>query len=284
MATFAGSFAASHGPLIVRDWEKLDLDTQAQFTKNFRELGRRIAAANPDVLVVISPDHWVNFFLNNLPSVCIGVGDENDGPPEPFMKTFPWKTVAGDADFGMHLLKTALHSHFDPAASYRLTLDHGFCIPLWRMELPKLPRIVPVIINALQEPMPTVERCVELGRMIAAAIASYPADTRIAVLGTGGLSHSIGEPTMGDIDETFDRIALDALAGRDEAAMVQTIQTALEHTGNGAQEVRCWAVAAGAASAAEPSAFQLIDYMACPEVYVGCAFGSWEPLKIAAAV
>lgn len=275
MGIFAGSFAASHGPLIVRDWDKLSTETQAQFTRNFRAVGRRIADAKPDVLVVISPDHWVNFFLNVLPAVCIGVGDENDGPPEPFMKEFPFKTLPGDAGFGQHLLRTALENGFDPAASYRLTLDHGFCIPLWLTDLPQMPRIVPVIINALQEPMPTVERSIELGRLIAKAIESYPADTRVAVLGTGGLSHSIGETTMGDIDETFDRIALDAFRGHDPSVVAGTIQTALEGTGNGSHEVRCWAVAYGAAGA--DADFALIDYMACPEVYVGCAFAAWEP-------
>jgi aromatic ring-opening dioxygenase catalytic subunit (LigB family) len=275
MATFAGSFAASHGPIIVRDWDKLPTPLQAWFTKNFREVGRRIAAAKPDVLVVISPDHWVNFFLNNLPTVCIGVGDENDGPPEPFMASFPYKTLPGDGGFGQHLMRSALDHAFDPSASYRLTLDHGFCIPLWLADLPRMPRIVPVIINALQDPMPTVARSLQLGRMIAAAIESYPSDARIAVLGTGGLSHSIGEPTMGDIDEAFDRTALDALRGHDDAFVAATIGDALTRSGNGSHEVRCWVVAHGAAG---PSKFELIDYMACPEVYVGCAFGAWEPV------
>jgi aromatic ring-opening dioxygenase catalytic subunit (LigB family) len=275
MATFAGSFAASHGPIIVRDWDKLPASLQARFTKNFREVGRRIAAAKPDVLVVISPDHWVNFFLNNLPTVCIGVGDENDGPPEPFMASFPYKTLPGDGGFGQHLMRSALDHGFDPSASYRLTLDHGFCIPLWLADLPQMPRIVPVIINALQDPMPTVARSLQLGHMIANAIASYPSNARIAVLGTGGLSHSIGEPTMGDIDESFDRTALDALRGHDDAVVAATIGDALVHSGNGSHEVRCWVVAHGAAG---KSTFELIDYMACPEVYVGCAFGSWEPV------
>lgn len=275
MGTFAGAFAASHGPIIVRDWDTLPAPTQERFTKNFEEVGRRIAAAAPDILVVISPDHWVNFFLNALPTVCIGVGDENDGPPEPFMERFPYKTLPGDADFGQHLMRTALTNAFDPTASYRLTLDHGFCIPLWLANLPVMPRIVPVIVNALQEPMPTVERMIDLGRLIRKAIESYPAGTRVAVLGTGGLSHSIGEPTMGDIDEVFDRIALDAFRGHDAKAVAGTIQTALNSTGNGSHEVRCWAVAYGASGA--DSTFDLIDYMACPEVYVGCAFGAWEP-------
>jgi aromatic ring-opening dioxygenase catalytic subunit (LigB family) len=278
MGIFAGAFAASHGPLIVRDWDKLEPELQERFNHDFRELGRRVAAAKPDVLVVVSPDHWVNFFLNNFPTVCIGVGDENDGPPEPFMAKFPYKTIPGDAAFGQHLMRSALDHHFDPSASYRLTLDHGFCIPLWRMELPVMPRIVPIVINALQEPMPTVERSMELGRMIAAAIASYPSDVRVAVLGTGGLSHSIGEPTMGDIDEPFDRATLAALTGRDDTLVAQAITEALVRTGNGSHEVRCWMVAAGAAGA---SNFQLIDYIPCPEVYVGCAFGWWEPAPAA---
>jgi aromatic ring-opening dioxygenase catalytic subunit (LigB family) len=274
MATFVGAFAASHGPIIVRDWDKLPAALQERFTRNFQEVGRRISAAEPDVLVVISPDHWVNFFLNMLPTVCIGVGDEHDGPPEPFMRAFPYKTFVGDASFGDHLLRTALANGFDPAASHRLTLDHGFCIPLWLSHLAAMPRIVPVIINALQEPMPTIERSIELGRLIADAIATFPPDVRVAVLGTGGLSHSIGEPTMGDVDEVFDRAVLEALRGHDETAVARTIQSALAETGNGSHEVRCWAVAYGSAGRSQ---FELIDYMPCAEVYVGCAFGSWRP-------
>ena len=274
MASFAGAFAASHGPIIVRDWDKLPAELQERLTRDFREVGRRIAAAKPDILVVISPDHWVNFFLNNLPTVCIGVGEENDGPPEPFMAKFPHRTLPGDPGFAMHMMRSALDHGFDPSASYRLTLDHGFCIPLWRAELPVMPRIVPIIINALQDPMPTIERSLQLGRMIAAAVASYPADVRVAVLGTGGLSHSIGEPTMGDVDENFDRIALDALRSHDDRHVVATISEALTNAGNGSHEVRCWVVAHGAAGQAN---FDLIDYVPSPEVYIGCAFGSWQP-------
>jgi aromatic ring-opening dioxygenase catalytic subunit (LigB family) len=274
VATFAGAFAASHGPVIVRDWELLAPPLRDRFTHAFHEVGRRIAAAAPDVLVVVSPDHWENFFLDALPAIAIGVGDEYDGPPEPFMRAFPDRTIAGDQPFGAHLLATALENGFDPVASHRLTLDHGFCIPLWKSGLRPLPRIVPVVVNALHEPMPTIRRSLELGRLIRTAIASYPADVRIAVLGTGGLSHSIGETTMGDIDEDFDRAALATLhdAPGDEQ-LVTTITDALRHTGNGSHEVRCWVVAHGSAGSTR---LDVIDYFPCPEVYVGCAFGSWQ--------
>jgi aromatic ring-opening dioxygenase catalytic subunit (LigB family) len=274
VATFAGAFAASHGPVIVRDWDRLALPVQQRFTRAFHEVGRRIAAAAPDVLVVVSPDHWENFFLDALPAIAIGVGAEYDGPPEPFMRAFPDRTIAGDEAFGSHVLATALNNGFDPVASHRLTLDHGFCIPLWLSGLRPLPPIVPIVVNALQEPMPTVGRALALGRMIRDAIASYPADVRVAVLGTGGLSHSIGETTMGDIDEVFDGIALDAMrAAASDQELIATITDALRHTGNGSHEVRCWVVAHGCAGSAN---LDVIDYFPCPEVYLGCAFGSWQ--------
>lgn len=74
MAKLVGVFAASHGPMIAREWDSLAPSMRSHLTAAFDELGRRVKNVKPDVLIVISPDHWVNFFINNLPSVCIGVG------------------------------------------------------------------------------------------------------------------------------------------------------------------------------------------------------------------
>jgi aromatic ring-opening dioxygenase catalytic subunit (LigB family) len=272
MAELVGSFAASHGPLIVREWEAVSPERKARLTAAFQELGRRMAAARPDTVVVVSPDHWINFFLDNLPSVCIGVGETHEGPPEPFLKDFPHKTLAGDPGLAMHIAKTAIANDFEPSLSHHLVLDHGFCIPLWRMELPQMPRIVPFVVNDIEPPFPSVHRCIAWGKLIAKAVASYPGQTRVAVLATGGLSHSIGEPTMGDIDEPFDRECIRLFKSGDDAQIASTLEAALPHTGNGGQEVRNWAVAHGAANG---RAFELIDYLPVPEVYVGCGFAHW---------
>ena len=172
--------------------------------------------------MVISPDHWVNFFLNNLPAVCIGIGDEHDGPPEPFMqKVYPVARLKGHAAFGRHLLDTALDNDFEPALSHHLKLDHGSCIPLWRMGVDLDLPIVPIIINDLEEPMPSIHRCLAWGRVLRKAIESYPEPLRIAILGTGGLSHSIGETTMGWIDESFDHTCIKHFENGDEAPLAQ---------------------------------------------------------------
>lgn len=275
MAEFVGAFAASHGPLIAREWDVLPEGPKATLKKAFDETGRRLKALEPDVLVMLSPDHWVNFFIDNLPSFCIGIGEEHDGPPEPFMKlVYPHQTLPGHPAFGRHLLETALRNDFDPAISHRLTLDHGFCVPLWRMGIDTALPIVPITVNQLEEPLPTLRRCIAWGRMLRTAIETYPGDIRVAVLGTGGLSHSIGEPTMGEIDEPFDRICIDLFTNADDDALADGLERALATTGNGAQEVRDWVIAHAVAGS---QGFDLIDYTPIPEVYIGCGMAEWRP-------
>lgn len=274
MAELVGAFAASHAPLIAREWENLSSDARSVITSSFDEMRRRLTGLNPDVLVMLSPDHWINFFLSNLPSFCIGVGPEHDGPPEPFLApVFPHKTLPGHPEFGRHLVETAFAQGFDPSITYRVKLDHGFCIPLWRLELDPLPAIIPIFVNELEAPMPSVARCLDWGRLIATAVESYPGDLRVAILGSGGLSHSIGEPTMGDIDEPFDRACIDLFTRADETEISATLEDWLPRTGNGSHEVRSWAIAHAAMGG---KGFDLISYAPIPEVYVGCGFAEWK--------
>lgn len=272
MAELVGAFAASHGPLIIREWGRVPDEQKARMSAGFRELGKRLAAARADVLVVVSPDHWSNFFLDNLPAVCIGVGETHEGPPEPWMKGFPYREIPGHGAFALHVAQTAFADGFEPSVSHRLKLDHGFCIPLWRMELERLPRIVPIVVNSIEPPMPSLERCYEWGTLIAAAVKSYPGELRVAVLGTGGLSHSIGEPTMGAIYEEFDRETIRRFGGPAQGLMHYLKENLPAH-GNGSEEVRNWLVAHGAAGG---RGFELVDYVPCPTVIVGCGFASWK--------
>jgi len=273
MAKLVGVFAASHGPMIVRNWSTLSPGWQETITAAFTELGQRMRAARPDVLIEISPDHWVNFFIDNLPSICVGVGETHEGPPEPWLKDFPHRKIAGHPQLAGHIVKTALELDFEPSVSYRLALDHGFCIPLWKAGLEPLPAIVPIIFNDLEPPFPSVKRCYGWGEMLAEAVASFPGDLRVAVLATGGLSHSIGEPTMGEIDEAFDRACIGRFAAGDPLALIDFLNERLPSIGNGAAEIRNWVAAHGAAGG---RGFELVDYLPVPTVIVGCGFAAWR--------
>src|SRR5712691_11609286 len=246
MAKLAGVFASSHAPLIIRGWKDVKPADQQDLRRALTELGRRIKAARPDVLVEIAPDHWVNFFIDNLPSICIGMGEEHEGPAEPWMKDCPFKKIAGHPKLANHILQTALE---------------------------RLPPIVPIVFNDLEPPFPSVRRCLQWGTMLAEAIRTYPEDIRVAILATGGLSHSIGEPTMGEIDEPFDRECIHHFENGDDRRLVDFLNERLPTIGNGAAEIRNWVAAHGAA---DRRGFELIGYCNCPEVYVGCGFASWN--------
>jgi len=271
MASLVGACAASHGPLLVREWEALPQDQKQRLKNAFERLGQRIAAARPDVLVVVSPDHWSNFFLDNVPAVCIGVGESNEGPPEPWMKAFPHREIRGHPALALHLVREMMKQGLEPSVSHRLKLDHGVCIPLWRMGLDPLPRIVPMLLNSIEPPLPSLSRCLAWGRQLARAVRSYGEPIRVAILATGGLSHSIGEPTMGAIYEDFDRETI-RLFGSSEEDLVSFLEQELPAHGNGSEEVRNWLVAHGAAGA---RGFELVDYLPVPKVIVGCGFASW---------
>jgi aromatic ring-opening dioxygenase catalytic subunit (LigB family) len=272
MASFAGAFAASHGPLLIREWEAVPPAEKSRLKTAFEELGRRLKSANPDVLIVVSPDHWSNFFLDNYPAVCLGVGAANEGPPEPWMKGFAHRELAGHPGLALHIAEQAMRAGFEPSVSHRLKLDHGACIPLWRMGLETLPKVVPMLLNSIEPPMPTLRRCFDWGRLLASAIRTYEEDIRVAVLGTGGLSHSIGEPTMGAIYEDFDHETI-RLFSSSEDSLISYLETELPRRGNGSEEVRNWLVAHGAAGG---RGFELVDYLPVPTVIVGCGFASWK--------
>jgi aromatic ring-opening dioxygenase catalytic subunit (LigB family) len=272
VAELVGCFAASHGPLLVREWDAIPADQKTRLQAAYAELGRRISLARPDVIVEIAPDHWSNFFLDNIPSVCIGVGETHEGPPEPWMKVFPHRELAGDAALAGHIAATAMADGFEPSLSHRLKLDHGFCIPLMRMGLASLPRIVPVIVNSIEPPLPSLLRCLQWGALIRKSIASYPVPLRVAVLGSGGLSHSIGEPTMGAIDEKLDQECI-RLFSSPENELLSYLEKHLPAAGNGTEEIRNWLVAHGAAGG---RGFELIDYLPVPTVIVGCGFAAWQ--------
>ena len=188
------------------------------------------------------------------------------------MQAFPHRELAGHAELGMHLAQSALERGFEPSVSHRLKLDHGMCIPLWRMELERLPRIVPIFLNSIEPPMPSLERCYEWGALLRSAIERYKEPLRVAILGTGGLSHSIGEKTMGAIYEQFDRDTI-RLFSRPHSELISFLNHELLRCGNGSEEIRNWLVAHGAAGG---RGFELVDYLPVPTVIVGCGFASWR--------
>ena len=118
------------------------------------------------------------------------------------------------ADLGTHLAESLNEDGFDIAISRYYNpgqaMSHSFGFIYWRLmhNRAAIPT-VPVHLNTYFPPnQPTPARCLAIGRAIRRAIESWPADLRVAIIGTGGLSHFV-------VDEPFDRQFLEALASGD---------------------------------------------------------------------
>ena len=69
---------------------------------------------------------------------------------------------------------------------------------------------------------------------------------RVGLVAGGGLSHFVGEPRVGDIDEEFDHWFLDILAKGDLTDILDMPNDELMEAGNGTGEIRAWVALAGA--------------------------------------
>lgn len=272
MAEIAGLFAVSHTPVMTNLPGAPEASVSSAIYAEFKRVGREIAALNPDALLLISDDHLHNFFLDNLPAFCLGAADRYDSPVEGWLKVEP-RELRGDAQLAAHLLDAVMTAGFDLSFSMELTLDHGMVTPLELAGIAGQYPVVPLLVNCVQPPLPRMQRCVALGKALRAAILSYANAERVVVLATGGLSHDVGTPRMGYINEPFDREFLRLLQIGAAGPLVSFAQENVNTAGNGAEEVRNWLVAHGIADCAP---FDVYHYHPTIAWYTGIALGQWR--------
>lgn len=275
MAEIAGIFAVSHTPVMTNLPGAPDAAISRAVYDEFLRVGREIEAIDPDAVVLISDDHVHNFFLDNLPAFCIGVADSYESPIEDWLKVEK-RTVPGDVGLGAYLMESALEAGFDPSLSMELTLDHGMVTPLELAGIAGRYPVVPILVNCVQPPMPRMRRCIALGKALGDAIRAYPDARRVAVLATGGLSHDVGTPRMGIVNEAFDLEFLRLLEVGEPDALAQFCQSEVNSGGNGTEEIRNWLVAHGMADGA---GFERYYYHPVNAWYTGIGLGRWKQAR-----
>jgi aromatic ring-opening dioxygenase catalytic subunit (LigB family) len=265
--------AASHAPGMTA-WTEAAPKLQADnFLGRYRTLGEQLAASRPEVLVAITVEHWANFFLNQMPTFCIGRADHYEGPVEEWLR-IPKARVPGDAQLGAELLEACLDGGFDPTFSDELMFDHATMLPLHFLNPAMAVPVVPVIINTLTNPMPTPKRCFALGDCLGKTLQRT--QKRVAVIATGGLSHWPGEAKHGKINIPFDKHFLDTLISRDYTALTQyTHEEISKEAGSGGHEIRTWIALAGAVSGWQA---ELLAYEPVVPWATGCGLVSFSQL------
>lgn len=244
--------------------------------RDLDRLSEVIREAQPDVLVVFGDDQHEQFDDANQPIFCVFHGEQM--PVVPRHRSTGWNqfreasaapetAYVGQADLGTYLVETLCQEGFDVARSNKLRegvgLGHAFTVPYNRLLPGASIPMVPVMINTFFPPnQPTPKRCYALGQAVREAIEAWDSDKRVAVIGSGGLSHVI-------IDEDIDHATLDALQEKDADALyaLPTEKLVL-----GTSEIRNWIALAGAV---EPMDMTLVDYVPCyrSPAGTGCAMG-----------
>ena len=176
----------------------------------------------PDVAIIVYNDHGTEFFFDRYPTFAIGAADEYPIGDEGF-GVRPLPPVRGDADLSWHLTESLVADEFDMTVCQEMTVDHGLLVPLpmlWSHDPDWNVRVVPLQVNVLQHPLPSAQRCFKLGQALRRAVESYPDDVRVAVVGTGGMSHQLHGERFGHLNEEFDRYFLDTI-GPDPQALAK---------------------------------------------------------------
>jgi aromatic ring-opening dioxygenase catalytic subunit (LigB family) len=260
---FAG--ISSHAPGITGRAHMADQAIAEEFYSAYRGMAAELAAARPDVLIVVAAEHFANFFMNNMPAFAVGMAESYEGPIE----DAEWlgiahTTIPGNARLSLRLIREMMQT-VDLAYAEEWKFDHGIMVPLSfltpRYDLP----VIPVNINCQGPPLAPLHRAWALGEALRRAADLAP--ERIAIVGTGGISHWPATPDSGKINEPWDREFLQRWQINDKPAMLSySDEATYRDAGQGGFEIRTFISIAAAAQGRG----QLRYYRPIPIFAVGC--------------
>ncbi len=202
----------------------------------------------PDVVVMFYNDHGLNFFLDKMPTFAVGAADHYTNVDEGW-GLHPFPIPAGHAALSWAIVEKLVEREFDVTTCQEMLVDHAASIPLnlaWPGPDAAPVRIVPIAINTVQHPLPSAKRCLALGRAVAEALAEWPGDETILVMGTGGLSHQLDGERAGFMNPEYDRFCMDNLGPDPDALTRHSVHEMVELAGTQGVEILNWIAARGA--------------------------------------
>ncbi len=269
MAEIVGGFLMAHDPLAAADPGLADPEQCKNVMAAYDEIARRLKALEVDTVVTVGDDHYHMFGPNCVPRCLIGVGDV-EGPLEDWLG-IERRPVPNNQPLAEHIVRMGFADGIDWSVAKTLIVDHAAMIPIHFVIDPASGvRTIPVYLNACVEPFISSQRAAEIGASIRRAVQSWPGDERVAVFGTGGISHWVGSAEMGRVNEEFDQKILSfAAAGDIDSLLALSDETILEEGGNGALEIKNWICAMAALPGYRAD---VIAYEPIPQWICGCGF------------
>ena len=252
MAQILGGITTSHIPAVGNAIANKAFEDPywKPFFDGYPPIHKWLAANKPDVVINIYNDHGLGFFLDKMPTFAIGAAheyrNEDEGWGIPKLYPFP-----GDAKISWHIIEEMVAPEFDITSCQELAVDHGFVVPMqlfWpgAPHNADMPRAIPISANTVQHPIPTLKRALDFGKALRKAILSYPADIKVVVLGTGGLSHQLDGERAGFINKEFDRMCMDKIVTAPEELTKISRYELVKQAGAQGTEFLMWMMMRGA--------------------------------------
>jgi 2,3-dihydroxyphenylpropionate 1,2-dioxygenase len=306
VSEIVGLACLSHSPFATLLPPEGPSDPGGRFLADATRVAAAVARLAPDAIVVAGPDHFHANFYDVMPPFVLGVeeavgfGDFGSRPgPLPVATRLAWSIRDGLAEAG-----------FDLSLSYSLTVDHGVVQSYDMVSGGAAIPLVPLVVNTAAPPLPSMDRCVLLGRALGAAIRGSASGGRVLLVASGGLSHwlpsndprdasvagerreamihgrrdvrgfaAAREPRVramgGDpdahVNASWDRWFLERLTAADLASITALGDEGLEkNAGSGGHEIRTWLI--GLAAMDRP--FAWTGYEPVPEWITGMGIGT----------
>ncbi len=256
MAKISASVYTSHVPAIGAAID-LGKTTEPYWQPVFKgyEYSRHWMKENqPDVIFLVFNDHATAFSLDMIPTFAIGTAasyqpaDEGWGPR-------PVPVVQGHPELAAHIAQSVIQQDFDLTIVNKMDVDHGLTVPLslmcgqppasdFRWPCP----VIPFAVNVVQYPVPSGQRCLNLGKAIRKAIETFDDDLKVQIWGTGGMSHQLQGPRAGLINREFDASFMDRMIGDPEGQAGVPHIDYVREAGSEGIELVMWLIARGAMS------------------------------------
>ena len=198
------------------------------------EVGRKLAALEPDLWIIVANDHASQFLLHCTPQFAFHLGAEVKGS---FVgRDFRYKV---EGDLALHLLRHMQEEGFDPAFTNNAEIDYAFGIPLTFLGV-NAP-ILPLYINSYVPPQPSMQRSYAFGQALARGVAAMGKSA--VIIASGGMSHFPGTERYSNPEVDFDRKVFEIVSSGNLRYLLGLDERLLDDTGN--VELRSWALAGG---------------------------------------
>ena len=255
----------------------------------FAELREQIRRYDPELVIVIGGDQSETFDRTNVPNLMMFLGDEMWGHStrmgqQPSEETEVRLKVDVETSRklldqlvtreGFDIAFSTVHQPLGNATRTGRNMSHAFSRPVpFLVQRADLPTVL-IYENTYDPPSLSATRCYELGQALARMLKDDP--RRIAIFGSGGLSHDPGGPRSGWVDEPLDRWVLDQFASGNGAATRDLYRFDSLTMRSGTGEIRAWITVAGAMEGSGARA-QVVEYIPANHAVTGLGFAYWKP-------